>query len=241
MTMILEGNVSVKAALLGGNRNVSCIYMDKRKHDKDANFIRRLAAKSNVPVKDVKREEIDAAASGRTHGGVIAEAEGRRYQKLEECFDCPHPFLVLLEGVEDPFNAGYVMRSLYSAGCDGLIMRPREWKDAESTILKSSAGASEYIRLVQMDPQEAVQACKAHGLYVYAAMRKDAVPYFDADFTRGMLLCIGGEMRGLSSGVLRYVDQNLYIPYANDFRNALNAAGASAALGFEVLRQRRGS
>ena len=52
------------------------------------------------------------------------------------------------------------------------------------------------------------------------------------------LIAIGGEMRGLSAGVLATCEQNIYIPYANDFRNALNAAGAAAALGFEVLRQR---
>ena len=177
-------------------------------------------------------------ASGRTHGGVIAIAKERTYQNLSDCLAKENPFLVLLEGVEDPFNAGYVMRSLYSAGCDGLIMRERDWKESEAVIVKSSAGASEYLNVIQMDPEEAVKQCREKGLYVCAAMRRDAIPYFNADFTRPLLLCIGGEMRGLSSGVLKLVDQNICIPYANDFRNALNAAGASAALGFEVLRQR---
>lgn len=236
--MILEGNVSVKAAMLGGKRTVEEILIDTRKHDKDTNFIHRKAEELHIPVKEADRSEIDAMASGRTHGGVIARAGQRTYQKLDECLAAENPFLVLLEGVEDPFNAGYVMRSLYSAGCDGLIMRPRDWKESGSVIVKSSAGASEYLNVIQMDPEEAVSACREKGLYVFAAMRRDAIPYFQADFTKPLLLCIGGEMRGLSSGVLKLVDQNIYIPYANDFRNALNAAGASAALGFEVLRQR---
>lgn len=139
-----------------------------------------------------------------------------------------------------PLQQGYIMRSLYSAGCNTLIIRERDWSFVEDQILKSSAGASEYMNLVcYKDMSEAVKICKDHGLYVYAAMRKDAITYFEADFKQPILLCIGGEMRGLSSGLLKEVDQNIYIPYANDFRNALNAAGASAALGFEVVRQRQ--
>ncbi|MBR2825052.1 MAG: hypothetical protein IKE51_02125 [Solobacterium sp.] len=62
--------------------------------------------------------------------------------------------------------------------------------------------------------------------------------YTDANFTQPIVLLIGGEIRGLSSKVLKESDQNIFIPYANDFHNALNAAGASAVLGFEILRQR---
>ena len=53
-----------------------------------------------------------------------------------------------------------------------------------------------------------------------------------------LLIAIGGEMRGLSAKLLKEIDQNIYIPYANDFRNALNAAAATAVLAFEVQRQR---
>ncbi len=236
--MIIEGNVSVKAAILGGKRKVNTVFLDKDKHDRDIHFIERRAEEAGIAVIKKTRKEIDEMAEGRTHGGVIAEAEGRTYQALEECIS-DNAFLVLLEGVEDPFNLGYIMRSLYSAGCDGLIIRPRSWENAESVILKASAGASEYLNVIMEEPVDAVEACKARGIYVYAAMRRDADEYYDADFTKPVLICIGGEMRGLSSAVLKKADRNIYIPYANDFRNALNASAAGAVLAFEVFRQRR--
>lgn len=238
--MIIEGKVSVKAALLAHKRDITCIYLEENRHDKEAHFIERKAEELNVHVQKCSRDKIDEMATGRTHGGVLADVSERTYQNLEDCFDEENPFLVLVEGVEDPFNLGYIMRSLYSAGCHGLILRKRDWHHVESTILKSSAGASEYMNIIMMDDvSEAVDICKKHGLTAYAAMRKDAIPYFEANFKQPILLCIGGEMRGLSSSVLKKIDQNIFIPYANDFRNALNAAGASAALGFEVLRQRK--
>lgn len=238
--MILEGKVSVKAAMLGGHRKVNRILIDSRKHDKDTHFIEQKAIELGIETLRKPREELDAMAEGFTHGGILAEAEERKYQSLSDCLHKENPFLVLLEGVEDPYNLGYVMRSLYSAGCDGLLLEKRDWSRSEQVIVKASAGASEYLNLVcSDDPAGMVHACREKGLKIYAAMRKDAVSYFEANFTIPLLLCIGGEMRGLSSSVLKEADQNIFIPYANDFRNALNAAGASAALSFEILRQRQ--
>jgi rRNA methylases len=131
------------------------------------------------------------------------------------------------------------MRTLYSAGCTGLILRQRNWENAESTILKSSAGASEAINLVLTeDAAETVKWYQAQQVKCFAAMRKDAITCYEADYKGPVLLAIGGEMRGLSSSVLKEISQNIYIPYANDFHSALNAAGAAAVLGFEVFRQR---
>ena len=237
--MILEGNVSVKAALMGGRRTVSKLFVDAAKHDKDTSWILHRAEERNVEIIRTSREKIDAMAAGRTHGGLIAEAGPRTYQQLNDTLQAEKTFVVLLEGVEDPFNLGYIMRTLYSAGCTGLILRQRNWENAESTILKSSAGAGEYINVVlSEDPAETVRWYKQNQVRTFAAMRKDAITCYEADYRGPVLLAVGGEMRGLSSGVLKETQQNIYIPYANDFHSALNAAGAAAVLGFEVYRQR---
>lgn len=238
--MLLEGNVSVKAAILGNHRKVEKLYYDKHKNDKDLNFILHRAKEKGIPCMPLEREEINSMATGRTHGGLVAQAGPRVYQELSECMHGKAPFLVLLEGVEDPFNLGYIIRTLYSAGCDGLILPRHDWASAESTIVKSSAGAFEYMNIVMSDnlPQ-LVKDIKKQGIKTYAAMRKDAITYLEADYQKPSLIAIGGEMRGLSSAVRNEIEQNIYIPYANDFRNALNAASATAVLSFEVYRQRR--
>ena len=237
--MILEGNVSVKAAIMAGRRKVEKLYIAKDKHDKDSMYILHRAEDKGIEIIRPERQVIDDMAQGRTHGGLVAVAESMGYQDIEDCFE-ENSFLVCIEGVEDPFNLGYMLRSLYSAGCSGVLLRQRDWTSAEATILKASAGASEWINVVLCsDMPAAVRQCRQRGLYAYAAMRRDAIPYFEADFSRPVLIGIGGEMRGLSAAVLKEMDQNIYIPYANDFRNALNAAGAAAAIGFELMRQRQ--
>lgn len=237
--MRLEGRISVKAAILAGNRTVNAVYVRDDLNDRDTSFIIHRAEERGIPVRRMRAEQIDELAQGKTHGGILADAGERTFQDISACLENDCPFVVMLEGVEDPFNLGYVIRSLYSAGCTGLILRSRDWSWSENTIVRSSAGAYEYMNVILSDDMAGtVRTLKQHGLYVYAAMRKDAISYFEAEFDRPLLLCIGGEMRGLSSAVLKECDQNIYIPYANDFRAALNAAGASAALGFEVMRQR---
>lgn len=237
---MIEGKISVKAAISGGRREVDRIWMDKSLEDRDSRYIRRIAEDKGIPVELVTRPEITEKAEGKTHGGILAEVSSRRYDCLEDCLNVDIPFAAVLEGVEDPFNLGYVMRTLYSAGCSGLLVRKRDWSMAEQTILRSSAGAFDLMNVIMSkDLCRDVHELREHGLTCYAAMRRDAVVYDQADYKKPVILMIGGEMRGLSSGLLREADQNIYIPYANDFRNALNAAGAAAVLAFEVFRQRR--
>ena len=240
MMIQIEGGLSVKAAMLAGSRQIEAVYLDEARHDKDAHFIVRKAQEKHIPVILKSRSWIDAHAQGRTHGGLIAQVSPRYFQQLSEVLS-DNPFVFVVEGVEDPFNLGYIMRSLYSAGASGLLLSARNWQPVESTILKASAGASEYLNVVlSEDLPGDIAALKKQGLKAYAAMRKDAIAYWDADYTEPCLIAIGGEMRGLSSKVLKEMDQNIYIPYANDFRAALNAAGAAAAIAFEGFRQRNG-
>ncbi len=237
--MIIEGNVSVKAALLSGRRKIQEIYVDEAKHQKDTAWILHRAQERHVPIHRVSREKIDGMAFGRTHGGLLAVVSERIFQIEEECMDGNKTFIAVVEGVEDPFNLGYIMRTLYSAGCTGLVLRARNWGQSEQTILKSSAGACDYMNVVMAeDVAKSVAYFKKKGVFTYAAMRADAIPYTEGNYERPVLIAIGGEMRGLSSSIRNEIDQNIYIPYANDFRMALNAAGATAVLGFEVLRQR---
>lgn len=236
-----EGAVSVKAVLLAKRREVKEIWVDAKKKDRNTAFILRQAALNKVPVFKKNREEIDIVAQGKTHGGLIAFALARENQKVKDCLKKEVPFLALLEGIEDPFNLGYALRTLYAAGCDGVLMPPRDWTKVESTIVKSSAGASEFINCCfPENMQEAIQQCKQAGCQLFCAMRKDAINYVEADFKQPLLLAIGGEMRGLSKTVLEESDQNIFIPYANDFRNALNASSAVACISFELVRQRQG-
>ena len=110
-TTILEGNISVKAALMAEKREVYEILVDKKKKDKDTAFILRQADNRQIPIRKLEREAIDELCQGKTHGGMAAIVGEREYQTLSECIQ-PLSFLAIVEGVEDPYNFGYICRSL---------------------------------------------------------------------------------------------------------------------------------
>jgi len=236
---IIEGSVSVKAVLNGGKRNVSEILFDRERRDRDLSYILGKAKEKGIKYTPCNRADIDAIASGKTHGGLIAYVGDRKYETEEDIFGAENPFIVLLEGIEDPYNFGDSLRSIYAAGATGVIVPSRNWLTAASVVIKASAGASEYLpTLVSEDLGKTVLSARENGLKVYCAERRDAESLYEKNLTEPVVLAIGGEMRGLSRAVLDNSDGNIFIPYGSGFRCALSASAASSVIGFEVMRQR---
>ncbi|MEJ8737210.1 RNA methyltransferase [Erysipelotrichaceae bacterium HCN-30851] len=236
---IVEGNISVKAVLLAKKRNISKIIVDQKKQDKDTRFILRKAKEANIRIETASRDAIDKMAEGKTHGGMIAICGEREFQHLTDIKHKDDVFLALIEGVEDPFNFGYILRTLYAAGCDGVIIPPRNWTSAAGVVTKASAGASEYLNLIVADDmQNLLEEMKAFNIALICGQRNDAISLYDYTFPKKVCIAIGGEMRGLSKLVQSYSNQNLYIPYRQDFRNAMTAASSTAIFAFEFVRQK---
>jgi 23S rRNA (guanosine2251-2'-O)-methyltransferase len=235
--MIFEGSISVKAVLLANKRPIEKIVIDKKKHDKDTAFIIAKANEKGIRIEKAERNDIDALCEGTSHGGVILFAGDRRNDDLDQLLRSK--FLCLLEGIEDPFNFGYCLRSLLAAGCEGVIVGARNWLDSASTVTKSSSGASEYLPIyVADDLAETIVKIKQSHM-ILCATRKEAVSIYQYAYDRPLLLAIGGEKRGLSKIVLNNSDQNIYIPYADNFRNSLNASSAVSVIAFEIMRQQQ--
>lgn len=236
---IVEGNISVKAVLLANMRDVYKIIVDTKKRDKDTSFILRKAKEKNIVIESKTREEIDEIAQGKTHGGLLALCGERKFQQLSDVVEKEDVFLAFVEGIEDPFNFGYVLRTLYAAGCDGVIIPPRNWTTAAGVVTKSSAGASEYLNLIVADDVSAlIKEMKQNDVKFVCGQRSDAISLYEYTFPQKVCIAIGGEMRGLSKLVLQESDQNLFIPYRQDFRNAMTAAASTAIFAFELVRQK---
>ena len=240
--MLFEGNIAIKAALLSPFRDVIKILVDKTKKDRDTIFILKKAKEQKVPIEYTTRDFIDNISTGKTHGGFVAYVEDRKYQNLEDYLE-KASFLALVEGIEDPYNFGYILRSLYAAGCDAIITNERNWSNAANVVVKASAGASEHLAHICVKQfKAALSTLKEHNTQIVCSMRDDsAIELYEYDFTHPICICIGGEKRGLSKEVLQEANQNVYIPYNSDFRNALNAVSATTILAFEIVRQRKRS
>ncbi len=238
---ILEGFVSVRAAIKADSRDVYGITLRHDKWDRGVAWLEHRAEERGIPIERVSGDEIDALAGGSTHGGVIARVGPRKFVALEALGrDSAAPFIVMIDGVEDPFNFGQAVRTLYAAGADGLVLRPRNWMSAAGVVARASAGATEWIpTAIAETALDAAQLFRGRGLKVVSADDKaETVPLYAADLTGPLFLVIGGEKRGITRSFLDQADLLVQIPYGREFDQSLGTAAAAAVLGFEVMRQR---
>ncbi|MBV9848700.1 MAG: RNA methyltransferase [Armatimonadetes bacterium] len=237
----LEGFLSVRAALESGSREVHALLLRQDKDDGQTHWLERQAAARGVPVRRVAAGEIEAQAGGKTHGGVLATVGPRRFVSLDDLLPPggEDGWVVMLDGVEDPFNFGAAVRSLHAAGAAGLVVRPRNWLTAAATVARASAGASERLPTAVAETADAAAFFRGHGLAVACATdAPPSVSLYDADLSAPLFLLIGGEKRGLTRSFEAAADLRLRIPYARPEAYSLGTAAAAAVLGFEIMRQR---
>ena len=245
-SVIFEGMTSLSAVLnaaeSGNSRRILRVLYDRDKESSRARelaFLRREGAKRGYTVAAVTAEEIEALSTGNSHGGIIAECTSRELPALTSGMLPDRGFAVLLEGIEDPYNFGYAVRTLYAAGADVLLLSPRNWMSAAGVVCRSSAGASELLPCFVAEPADCISAARSRGYKIVCAGIRDSVSAFDADLTKPILLIVGGEKRGISREVLDQADTVVRLDYGRPFRGSLSAATAASVLAYEVLRQNR--
>ncbi|HHX07361.1 MAG TPA: RNA methyltransferase [Erysipelothrix sp.] len=235
--MIYEGFLAVKAILENKERQISTLFVLENKFSKQINYCRALAHQRNIPIQMINKVKLDQLAQGKTHGGILLQAQPTA---VIDSFPNQLGYWALVEGVEDPYNLGAIMRTLYCAGYDGLLTNQRDFEFADPIIVKASGGASEKIPWIQLsNTEQGLALAKSLGHRVIVTHRQsESKPYYDLSFKQPHVLCIGGEMRGLSKQVLDCADEWCVIPYGNqDARLSLNAVSALAILSFEKGRK----
>src|SRR3972149_1989508 len=240
-SLILEGSLSVLAALEARVRQVHAIYLQQGKDLREAPRIRALAAERSIPLQSVPGSELETLAQGHSHGGVLATAGPRDFLTLAKlAAGLPNPFVAMLYGVEDPYNYGQAIRALYAAGAHGLVAPERNWDNALSVIARASAGASEYMPTAKVaKPEEAIAHFKARGFTVASTAKEPkAVSLYATDLHGPLFVLIGGERRGLGAAAPAACDLHLTVPYGRAFHADLDVTSSTAALAFEVMRQR---
>ena len=202
-------------------------------------FLRAMSREHGFMLDGVNREALDGLCEGTTHGGVVAVCGDRPLPSPSPAALPEKGFFMMLDGIEDPYNFGYAMRSVYAAGADGVLLPPRNWMSAAGTVCRASAGASERLPLYVAEGAEAVAVFHAASYKIVCADgdAEKSVWNSDAALSRPLLLVVGGERRGISKAVRDAADESVRLEYGRPFREALSAASSAAVLAFEVLRR----
>lgn len=240
-----EGMTSIRAILRGigagvNDRKIEKILFDKaklKKISKEVGYLRAVAAQYGYELIESSAEEIEKYTLGSSHGGLIAFCGERTVPCLSDSDLCERGFYAMIQGIEDPYNFGYAMRSLYACGCNGIILGERNWLSAAGVVCRSSAGASEMFKVYKSDDLSAVEIFHNSGYTVVCADENTDNILGDCSLKLPLLLVVGGEKRGISKSILDKADMLVKIPYAREFNASLSAASATTMFAYDIMRQ----
>lgn len=243
---IFEGMTSIRAIIKGiesgvNARKIEKIFFDKdkkKKNIKELGYLRAISEKFGFEIVETDSGELEKLTLGNTHGGLIAKTSDRELPPLT--LDTPLPssgFFVMIEGIEDPYNFGYSLRSLYAMGCSGIILGERNWMGAAGVVCRSSAGASELFEIYRSTSADAADIFKAKGYSIICAEENTDNILGECELKLPILLIVGGEKRGISKSLLDRADKLIKIDYGREFRASLSAASATTMFSYEIFRQ----
>ena len=245
---VFEGMTSIRAVLRAiddgiNDRRIEKILFDKekiKKIHKELGYLKAVSTKYGYKLMESSKEELDKITLGTTHGGLVAIVGARTIPCLT--VDTPLPenaFYAMIEGIEDPYNFGYSLRSLYAMGCSGIILPKRNWLSAAGVVARSSAGASELFCVYESTAEDAVKIFKNAGYTTICADENTDNLLGKCDMPLPLLLIVGGEKRGISRAVLDSADLIVKIDYAREFKASLSAASATTMFAYEINRQNK--
>ncbi len=238
---LLYGLHAVEEAIRSGNRRLESVTISRQRHDMRLNGIAEACQAAGIPVRMESKEQLTRMARTDAHQGVVAVVAERGYSSLEELGQRKgHDlFLLALDGVEDPHNLGALLRTADGAGVDGVILPERRAAGVNATVVKTSAGAAEHVRIAQAtNLVRALEELKRQNVWCVGLDERGSSDYDSFDYRCNFVLVLGGEGSGLHELTRRTCDYLLRIPMAGQV-SSLNVSVAGAIVMYEAARQRR--
>ncbi len=209
-------------------KDIRKIYLSKNFKDNDIiNYIKD----NKLPYQFIDNNVLDKMVDGH-HQGIVIDINDYEYASLEEVTDSNT--LVILDHLEDPHNLGAIIRTCEAAGIKGIIIPKDRSVVVNATVMKTSAGALNYVKVVMVkNLVDTINKLKDNGYFIYTA-DMDGKDYKEVDYAPKTCLVIGSEGNGVSSLVRKNSDEIVSLPMKGHV-NSLNASVAAAILIYEVI------
>jgi len=242
---IIYGVNPVLEALKSGRRRCTEVFVSETLKGGMARRLEELAAERGVKVAKVGKDEIASRTGTQSHQGVAARVEPYVYAQLEDVVatalkDERKAFLVILDGITDPQNMGSIIRTAHLLGVHGVIVPKDNSCPITPAVVKASAGATEYIPIVQVtNIANTVNLLKDKGIWIAAAEGDSKASVYDNEFAGyHFAVVLGSEGKGVRRLVKERSDFLVNIPMEGEV-GSFNVSVAGALIMGEIARQRR--
>jgi len=237
----IEGRNAVIEAIRAG-KAIDKLYVLDGCQDGPISTIKREAKKTDALIKYVTKERLDQISQTGHHQGVIAQAAAYNYAEVEDLLLVAEekgeaPFLIILDGIEDPHNLGAIIRTANIVGAHGVIIPKNRAVGLTATVNRASAGALNYTKVAKVtNIGKTIDDLKKKGMW-FACADMDGEVMYRQNLTGSIGLVIGNEGEGVSRLVKEKCDYVVSVPMKGEIES-LNASVAAGVLAYEILRQR---
>lgn len=226
-------------ALKSSPDRINKIWIQQGKGQRKIGEIILMAKAKRIPLLFVPKRRLDRL--DRNHQGVVAFLAAKTYTPLSTLLSSSGvPFLVLLDGIEDPQNLGAIIRAAEGAGVDGIILPERRAVGLTEAVALVSAGAVEHLKIARVkNLARTMEDLRKKGVWLVGAEGGSAAFWYEFDYKLPVGLVLGSEGKGLRPLIKKRCDKILSIPLLGQI-NSLNVASAASIFFYEVVRQRIG-
>ena len=241
MENYIEGRNAVLEAYRSG-KTIDKLFVLDGCQDGPVKSITREARKHDSIINYVSKDRLDQLSETGKHQGVIAVAAAYEYAEVEDILQAARdkgeaPFVIILDGIEDPHNLGAIIRTANQAGAHGVIIPKRRAVGLTPTVARTSAGAINYTPVAKVtNITNTIKELKNQGMWFVCA-DMDGTTMYDLNLTGSIGLVIGNEGEGVGKLVKENCDMIASIPMKGDI-DSLNASVATGVLAYEIVRQR---
>lgn len=227
--------------LLKSDKDINKIFVERGEKHGSINEIIAKAKDARIVLVEVDKSKLDMMAEN--HQGVVAVVPPFNYCEVEDILEVAKsknedPFIIILDGIEDPHNLGSIIRTAETAGVHGIIIPKRRNAAVNSTVTKVSAGATTYMKIARVNNlNETIRKLKEEGLWVIGTDGYAKTLYYNQDLKGPLAVIIGSEGFGMSKLVKDNADILIKIPMKGQI-TSLNASVSAGIIIYEAVKQR---
>lgn len=238
----IEGRNSV-LELLESGKDINKIFIEKGEKHGSINKIIGIAKDRKIVIVEVDRNKLNQMAQTENPQGVIAIVPPFNYCEVDDILNEAKskneaPFILILDGIEDPHNLGAIIRTAETAGVHGIIIPKRRACSVNSTVYKVASGAVEHVKIARVNNlNDEIKYLKSKDVWIYGTAIEATKYYYEENLKGAVALVIGNEGEGISRLVRENCDILLKIPMKGHI-TSLNASVSSGIVMYEVVKQR---
>lgn len=238
--MLIEGKNAIRQAIMSG-QTINKVMVSQNEKGRKDNLL-DLIFSSKIKVEFLPKNVLDNKSKTGHHQGFIAETVDFKYCEVEDIINKANqkgemPFIVLLDGIEDPHNFGAIIRSCECAGVHGIIIPKNRACQVNETVIRTSTGAiSEMLIAKVTNLKDAIKTLKENDVWVFSA-EIGGKDIYKQNLNLPVAFIIGSEGFGVKKTIQSSCDEVLSLPLKGKV-NSLNASVACGIVVFEALRQR---